>query len=160
MGYLSEKYWPSHLLIFQLDLIWMITIKTILESEDINKAIKATARTITKSKLSDKIRSEVLLQKSSLKCLNEAFGKQKHSWIPWVSVSFGKNPIYSVQGLSQNTTQQRILACLSQVIPPYPLTSWQESGIQFLDSNMHLLWGLPNHLLRSGQKISPDEHQF
>jgi hypothetical protein len=41
-------------------------------TEDINKAIKATARTITKSKLSDKIRSEVLLQKSGLKCLNEA----------------------------------------------------------------------------------------
>ena len=39
-------------------------------TEDINKAIKATAR--TKSKLSDKIRSEVLLQKSGLKCLNEA----------------------------------------------------------------------------------------
>ena len=41
-------------------------------TEDINKSIKATARTITKSKLSDKIRSEVLLQKSGLKCLNEA----------------------------------------------------------------------------------------
>jgi len=41
-------------------------------TEDINKAIKATARTITKSKLSDKICSEVLLQKSGLKCLNEA----------------------------------------------------------------------------------------
>ena len=41
-------------------------------TEDINKAIKATARTITKSKLSDKVHSEVLLQKSGLKCLNEA----------------------------------------------------------------------------------------
>ena len=41
-------------------------------TEDINKAIKATARTITKSRLSDKIRSEVLLQKAGLKCLNEA----------------------------------------------------------------------------------------
>ena len=41
-------------------------------TEDINKAIKATARTITKSKLSDKICSEVLLQKAGLKCLNEA----------------------------------------------------------------------------------------
>ena len=36
-------------------------------AEDINKAIKATARTITKPKL-----SEALLQKSGLKCLNEA----------------------------------------------------------------------------------------
>ena len=41
-------------------------------TKDINKAIKATARTITKSRLSDKIRSEVLLQKAGLKCLNEA----------------------------------------------------------------------------------------
>ena len=41
-------------------------------TEEINKAIKATARTITKSSLSDKIRSEVLLQKAGLKCLNEA----------------------------------------------------------------------------------------
>ena len=41
-------------------------------TEDINKAIKATARTITKSRLSDKIRSEVLLQKAGLRCLNEA----------------------------------------------------------------------------------------
>ena len=41
-------------------------------TENINKAIKATARTITKSRLSDKIRSEVLLQKAGLKCLNEA----------------------------------------------------------------------------------------
>ena len=40
--------------------------------EDINKAIKATARTITKSRLTDKIRSDVLLQKAGLKCLNEA----------------------------------------------------------------------------------------
>ena len=73
-------------------------------TEDINKAIKATARTITKSKLSDKIRSEVLLQKSGLKCLNEQVllqslsGRQKHSWIHWVSVSSGKRPIYSAQG--------------------------------------------------------------
>jgi len=41
-------------------------------TEDINKAIKATARTITKTKLSDKVCSEVVLRKSGLKCLNEA----------------------------------------------------------------------------------------
>ena len=41
-------------------------------TKDINKGIKATARNITKSRLSDKIRSEVLLQKAGLKCLNEA----------------------------------------------------------------------------------------
>ena len=40
--------------------------------EDINKSIKSTARTITKSKLSDKIRSTEILRKANLKCLNEA----------------------------------------------------------------------------------------
>ena len=41
-------------------------------TEDINKAIKATARTITKTKLSMKIRSEDVLRKANLRCLNEA----------------------------------------------------------------------------------------
>ena len=39
-------------------------------------------------------------------------------------------------------------------VPGYPTlskTSRQESGTWFLDSNMHLHWGLPNHLLRIGQ---------
>ena len=41
-------------------------------TEEINKAIKATAWSITKTKLSDKIRSEEVLQKANLKCLNES----------------------------------------------------------------------------------------
>ena len=41
-------------------------------TEEINKAIKATARTITKTKLSDKVCSEDVLQRANLKCLNEA----------------------------------------------------------------------------------------
>ena len=41
-------------------------------TEGINKFIKATARTITRSKLSDKIRSEDVLHKANLKCLNQA----------------------------------------------------------------------------------------
>ena len=50
-------------------------------TEDINRAIKATARTITKSRLSDKICSEVLLQKAGLKCLNEAVASiTAHFW--------------------------------------------------------------------------------
>ena len=43
-----------------------------LLTEEINKAIKATARTVTKTKLSDRIRSEDVLSKANLKCLNEA----------------------------------------------------------------------------------------
>ena len=41
-------------------------------TEEINKTIKAAARIITKTKLSDKVRSEVILQRANLKCLNEA----------------------------------------------------------------------------------------
>ena len=41
-------------------------------TEEINKAIKSTARTITKTKLSEKVRSEEVLWKAGLKCLNEA----------------------------------------------------------------------------------------
>ena len=41
-------------------------------TEEINKAIKAAARTITKTKLSDKVRSVDVLEKAHLKCLNEA----------------------------------------------------------------------------------------
>ena len=40
--------------------------------DDINKSIKATARSITKTKLSDKIQSTDVLKKANLKCLNEA----------------------------------------------------------------------------------------
>ena len=39
---------------------------------DIDKSIRATARTITRTNLKDKIRSEVILQKSGLRSLTEA----------------------------------------------------------------------------------------
>ena len=42
---------------------------SITVTEEINKAIKATARSITKTKLSDKNRSEDTLRKANLKCL-------------------------------------------------------------------------------------------
>ena len=40
-------------------------------TEEINKSIKAAARTITRTKLSDKVHSEVVLSKAGLRCLNE-----------------------------------------------------------------------------------------
>ena len=39
---------------------------------EIDKAIKATARTITKTKLTDKVNSEIVLHKAGLRCLTEA----------------------------------------------------------------------------------------
>ena len=41
-------------------------------TDEMNKAIKSTARTITGTKLSDKINSEITLSKAGLRCLNEA----------------------------------------------------------------------------------------
>ena len=41
-------------------------------TEEINKCIKSVARTITKTKISDKVTSEVVLWKAGLRCLNEA----------------------------------------------------------------------------------------
>jgi hypothetical protein len=40
--------------------------------DEIDKAIRATARTITRTKLTDKVRSEVTLSKAGLKSLTEA----------------------------------------------------------------------------------------
>ena len=40
--------------------------------DDIEKSIKATARTITRTNLKDKVRSEVTLQKAELRSLTEA----------------------------------------------------------------------------------------
>ena len=45
---------------------------SVVVTEEINKTIKATARVITKTRLSDRIRSEDVLHKANLKCLNEA----------------------------------------------------------------------------------------
>ena len=68
--------------------------------EEINKAIKATARSITKTRLSDRIRSEDVLHKANLKCLNEAVAsivamtvwKAKQSMNPLGHLLFKKQP--------------------------------------------------------------------
>ena len=72
--------WPHEILIVHAAANWLIEMSSghdhyhnyIGVTDEINKAIKATARTITKSSLSDKICLEVLLQKAGLKCLDEA----------------------------------------------------------------------------------------
>ena len=59
-------------------------------TEEINKCIKSVARTITKTKISDKVTSEVVLWRAGLRCLNEAVAsimaimvwKSKHAMNP------------------------------------------------------------------------------
>ena len=43
----------------------------IVHTNNINCALKSAARTITRTRLKDKVRSETVLQKAGLRCLNE-----------------------------------------------------------------------------------------
>ena len=91
-------------------------------TEEINMSIKATARTITKTKLSDKIRSEDVLGKAKLKCLNEAVAcitattiwKSKQSMDSLGNCLFQEKPI-SRPGLRSETSKG---ICPS--VPGYP----------------------------------------
>ena len=72
-------------------------------TEEINKAIKTT-----KSSLSDKIRSEFLLQKAGLKCLNEAVASITAVTV-WKSKTF-------MDPLGQHLFQEKpILQCTRSV---------------------------------------------
>ena len=66
-----------------------------------SKGIKATARTITRTKLNDRINSDDVLRKANLKCLNESVGsiiattvwKAKQSMNPLGQILFQEKPI-------------------------------------------------------------------
>ena len=90
-------------------------------TEDIDKAIKATARTITRTKLSDKVRSEDVLWKAKMKCLNEAVActtavtvwKSKQSMNPLGQCLFQKRP-------SQKCTRSQSSKEIRPPVPGYP----------------------------------------
>ena len=93
-------------------------------TEDINKAIKAAAFTITKSRLSDKIRSEVLLQKAGLKCLNEAVASITAVTV-WKSKTF-MNPLGQRifwEKSSLQCTRSATLKDIGLFVPGYPTLS-------------------------------------
>ena len=101
-------------------------------TEEINKAIKKTARTITKTKLADKIHSETILHKAHLKCLNEAVAsitavtvwKSKESMNPLGQCLFQERPCIRS---TRSTTSDEIQ-------PPFP-------GYQTLSTNiMARIW--------------------
>jgi hypothetical protein len=71
-GHESLGHGSSWSIAAMLSLLCRLQILVGWELEHYILTVVYTARTITKTKLSDKIRSEVLLQKSGLKCLNEA----------------------------------------------------------------------------------------
>ena len=92
--------------------------------DEINKAIKATARTITKTKLSDKVRSENVLCKANLKCLNEAVAsitavtvwKSKQSMDPLGQCLFKE---HNSSRSTRSTASNEIRA----PVPGYPMLS-------------------------------------
>ena len=101
-------------------------------TEEINKAIKATACIITRTRLSDKIRSEVILSRARIRCLNEAAAsamavliwKSKQEMNPLSVLLFSKN---------ENSRKTRF-AESTNICPPVP-------GYQTLPSNiMARIW--------------------
>ena len=117
-------------------------------SEDINKSIKATARSITKTKLCDKIRSEIILEKANLKCLNEAVAsitavsvwKAKQSMNPLGQCLF-KEPNKS------RTTRSDFSTEIRPPVPGYPMLA---------TNNMARIWNdVPE--LRSASTLAAAE---
>ena len=88
--------------------------------KDIDKAIKSCARTITRTKLSDKVRSEVVLQKSGLCSLSEAVSKNMARTI-WKARN-EMNPLGSIfrNKISAKTTRSATSGRLCQPLPGYP----------------------------------------
>ena len=90
-------------------------------TEDINKSIKAVARTITKTKLSDKIHSETVLSRAGLKCLNEAVAsimavtvwKSKQAMHPLGRLLFQEHP-------RERCTRSATSNNICQPVPGYP----------------------------------------
>ena len=74
------------------------------------------------------------LRTLALKAQDDCWRRVSEDNQSYISQVFKKNPAYSVQG----PLHLKIFVCLSQDIPPYPLTSWQESGTLFHDYEMPL----------------------
>ena len=91
----------------------------IVVTEEINRSIKSTARTITRTKLSDKVRSEDVLKKANLKCLNECVAsitvvtvwKAKQSMNPLGQRLFKKKLAIGTLGLKH--LNRYVLQCLA-----------------------------------------------
>ena len=88
--------------------------------KDIDKAIKSCARTITRTKLSDKVRSEVVLQKSGLCSLTEAVSKNMACTI-WKARN-EMNPLGSIfrNTVSAKNTRSATSGNLCQPVPGHP----------------------------------------
>ena len=88
--------------------------------EDINKAIKATARTITKIKLTDRISSDTVLWKAGLPSLSEAVSTNMASLI-WKARN-QMNPLGKIFETNNSTISTRALKNekLTASVPGHP----------------------------------------
>ena len=101
-------------------------------TEEINKAIKATARTITRTRLSDKMHSEVILTKARIRCLNEAAASAM-AVLVWKSKQ-AMNPLGVLLFSKKENARITRLAESDNICPPVP-------GYQTLPSNiMARIW--------------------
>ena len=96
-------------------------------TEEINKAIKATARSITRTKLSDKIKSEVTLKKARIRCLNEAAASAM-AVLVW-KCKQSMNPLGSCLFAEKENRRNTRLAESLNICPPVP-------GFKTLPSNL------------------------
>ena len=91
------------------------------------------------------------LRTLALKAQDDCWRRVSEDNQSYISQVFKKNPAYSVQG----PLHLKIFVCLSQDIPPYPLTSWQESGTLFHDYEMPLgaIHKRRRNILRGGRLL-------
>jgi len=88
--------------------------------DDIDKAIRATARTITCTKFTDKVRSEVVLQKTGLCSLTEAVSKTMASAVWKARKEMNPLGLIFQNRSSLKNTQSAYNDNLCQPVPGHP----------------------------------------
>ena len=100
---------------------------SITVTEEINKSIKSVARSITRTKLSDKVRSELILTKAGLRNLNEATASVM-AVLVWKS-KISMNPLGTLLFSEKENRRITRLAESRKISPPVP-------GCSTLPSNL------------------------
>ena len=81
-------------------------------TNEINCALKSVARTITRTRLTDKVRSDIILQKAGLQGLNEMVASTSAQMI-WKS-KLWMDPIGSLLFPTKSTNQNRVMSTRSE----------------------------------------------
>ena len=111
--------------------------------EDINKAIKSTARTITRIKLTDKVSSNIVLWKAGLPSLNEAVSSSMASLI-WKARN-QMNPLGQIFKTSNSSMNTRSLS-------NEKLSSYVPGHSEAASNNLVKLWNVLD--LKSAKSVT------